>query len=85
MTIPPCTRHRATAVCRALLLAAAFVPLDATSADAQASRSKASGSVSPPAPDRRRFRADSFLIREWLRGGTKEPERFVEPDRKSVV
>lgn len=84
MTIPPCTRHRATAVCRALLLAAAFVPLDATSADAQATRSKASGSVSPPAPDRRRFRADSFLIREWLRGGTKEPERFVEP-RQLVV
>ncbi|PHX64868.1 MAG: hypothetical protein CK550_07790 [Gemmatimonadetes bacterium] len=30
-------------------------------------------------PVTRRFRADSFYIREWVRGGTKDPDLLVEP------
>ena len=31
------------------------------------------------APTTRRFHADSFYIREWVRGGTKDPDLLVEP------
>ena len=30
-------------------------------------------------PDGRQFRADSFYVRDWTRGGSKEPDLFVEP------
>jgi len=30
-------------------------------------------------PTTRRFHADSFYIREWVRGGTKDPDLLVEP------
>jgi hypothetical protein len=30
-------------------------------------------------PTVRRFHADSFYIREWVRGGTKDPDLLVEP------
>jgi len=33
----------------------------------------------------RRFRADSFYVREWVRGGTKEPDLLVEPRELAVT
>lgn len=37
------------------------------------------------APATRRFHADSFYIREWVRGGTKEPDLLVEPRALAVT
>ncbi len=36
-------------------------------------------------PTVRRFRTDSFYIREWIRGGAKEPDVFVEPREIAVT
>lgn len=33
----------------------------------------------------RQFRADSFYVREWIRGGTKEPDLLVEPRELAVT
>lgn len=33
----------------------------------------------------RRFRADSFFVREWIRGGSKEPDLLVEPREVAVT
>lgn len=38
-----------------------------------------------PRPPLRRFRADSFFITEWVRGGAKEPDQFVEPREIAVT
>ncbi|WP_411281426.1 6-bladed beta-propeller [Gemmatimonas sp.] len=36
-------------------------------------------------PAVRQFHADSFYIREWIRGGAKEPDLFVEPREIAVT
>ena len=36
-------------------------------------------------PDGRQFRADSFYVRDWIRGGSKEPDLFVEPREVSTT
>ncbi len=36
-------------------------------------------------PSIRRFHADSFYIREWVRGGSKEPDLLVEPRQLAVT
>lgn len=36
-------------------------------------------------PGVRQFRTDSFFIREWIRGGAKEPDLFVEPREIAVT
>ncbi len=33
----------------------------------------------------RYFRADSFFVREWIRGGTREPDLLVEPRELAVT
>ncbi len=33
----------------------------------------------------RQFRADSFFVREWIRGGPKEPDLLVEPRELAVT
>lgn len=51
----------------------------------QATAAPSAGAARPPqSRDLRRFRADSFWVRTWLRGGDDEPELFVEP-RQLVV
>ncbi len=37
------------------------------------------------APVVRQFRADSFYIREWVRGGSREPDFLVEPRQLAVT
>ncbi|QJR34421.1 6-bladed beta-propeller [Gemmatimonas groenlandica] len=71
MPLTPRLSHRAFAgIILALVVSA---PDSSTAVHAQQS------------PTIRRFRADSFYIREWVRGGTKDPDLLVEPRSLAVT
>ena len=66
-------------------LPAMLVPLLANFAISGAALHAQPSPQTQQAPAIRRFHPDSFYIREWVRGGSKEPDFLVEPRQLAVT
>jgi hypothetical protein len=65
--MPVTSRVPLRALARIIVALVVTTPISSTAVQAQRSSTT------------RRFHADSFYIREWVRGGTKDPDLLVEP------
>ena len=65
--MPVTSRVSLRALARIIVALVVYTPISSTAVQAQRS------------PTTRRFPADSFYIREWVRGGSKDPDLLVEP------